>query len=102
MNRFASTRSENRAVHPGPSPAQRVGSIDDVGMRYGFTTHCLIARTIATAPTIVTTQSIARRQGSGSRPVSLSTGFLKRLPQADPARREVDREHLSDQVVPGK
>ena len=35
-------------------------------MRYGFTTHCLIASTIATAPTIVTTQSIATRQGAAA------------------------------------
>jgi hypothetical protein len=36
-------------------------------MRYGFTTHALIASTIATAPTIVPTQSIALRHGCGTR-----------------------------------
>src|SRR5919198_759544 len=51
MKRLASTRSEKRARQPGPGRAQwSVGSIDDDGMRYGLTTHCLIARTIATAP----------------------------------------------------
>ena len=42
-----------------------VGSIDEDGMRYGFTTHALIASTIAIAPTIVTTQSIATRHPAG-------------------------------------
>jgi len=36
------------------------------GIRYGFTTHALIARTIAIAPTIVTSQSIVTRQPCGS------------------------------------
>src|SRR5918997_5311556 len=81
MNRLASTRSEYDAVQPRPAPAQwSVGSIDADGIRYGFTTHSLIARTIATAPTIVTTQSIATRHGRGRRCVSLSTGFLTRRP----------------------
>src|ERR671912_2375621 len=83
MKRFASTRSENRAVQPSPAPAQcSVGSIDEEGIRYGFTTHCLIAKTIATAPTIVTTQSIATRQGRGRRCVRRSTGFLMVGPQS--------------------
>jgi hypothetical protein len=34
MNRFASTRSENRDVQPSPAPAQwSVGSIDEDGIR---------------------------------------------------------------------
>ena len=62
MKRFASTRSEVLASQPTAGFAQwSVGSIDEDGMRYGFTTHALIARTIATAPAIVTTQSIATR-----------------------------------------
>src|SRR5512133_3896687 len=78
MNRLASTRSDRRASQPC-SPAQwRVGSIDDDGIRYGFTTHCLIAKTIATAPAIVTIQSIAMRQGRGSRCVSRSIGLRER------------------------
>jgi hypothetical protein len=35
------------------------------GIRYGFTTHALIASTIAIAPTIVTSQSIVMRQPCG-------------------------------------
>ena len=67
MNRFASTRSEKRASQPLPGLAQwSVGSIDDEGMRYGLTTHALIASTIAIAPTMVTTQSMAIRQPRGS------------------------------------
>src|ERR671936_70461 len=66
MSRSASTRSDVLASHPWPGRAQwSVGSIDDDGIRYGFTTHALIARTIATAPAIVTTQSIATRQPCG-------------------------------------
>src|SRR4029453_2422407 len=77
MNRFASTRSEKRAVQPSPAPAQwRVGSIDEDGIRYGFTTHALMGGTIATAPTTVTIQSIAIRHGRGRRWVRWSTGFL--------------------------
>ena len=58
MKRFASTRSENRASQPEPGRAQcSVGSIDDDGIRYGLTTHALIASTIAIAPMIVTAQS---------------------------------------------
>src|SRR6059036_1751914 len=75
MNRFASTRSERRASQPWPPAQCRVGSIDDEGIRYGLTTHCLIANTIATAPAIVTIQSIAIRQGRGSRYVSRSIGL---------------------------
>ena len=42
MKRFASTRSENRARQPGPGAAQcSRGSIDEVGIRYGLTTHGL-------------------------------------------------------------
>src|SRR5436190_11182500 len=80
MNRFASTRSEKRARHPLPGFAQcSVGSIDDDGIRYGFTTHALIARTIATAPMIVTAQSIAIRQPRGIPAVRRSIGFLDGL-----------------------
>src|SRR5213592_1253972 len=68
MNRLASTRSENRARHPGWGlPQCRVGSIDGEGMRYGLTTYALTSRTIATAATIVTIQSIAMRHGRGNR-----------------------------------
>ena len=67
MNRFASTRSEKRGFAAAARPAQcSVGSIDDEGMRYGLTTHALIASTIAIAPTMVTTQSMAIRQPRGS------------------------------------
>src|SRR5205807_9309600 len=79
MNRFASTRSEKRARQPLPGFAQcSVGSIDEDGIRYGFTTQALIARTIATAPMIVTAQSIATRQPRGMPAVKRSRGFLKR------------------------
>src|ERR687885_594496 len=77
MNRFASTRSENRASHPCPGRAQcSVGSIDDDGIRYGFTTHALIASTIATAPAIVKIQSSATRQPCGRFGNRRSIGFL--------------------------
>src|SRR3954447_4366106 len=67
MNRFARTRSEKRARQPDPPvPQCSVGSIDEDGMRYGFTTHALIASTIATAPTMVTIQSMIPRQGCGT------------------------------------
>ena len=79
MNRFASTRSEKRASQPLPGLAQwSVGSIDDEGMRYGLTTHALIASTIAIAPTIVTTQSIATRQPRGSPRVARVIGLYVR------------------------
>ena len=71
MKRFASTRSEPlkkppAASQPGAGFAQcSVGSIDDDGIRYGLTTHCLSASTIAIAPTIVTSQSIVIRQPCG-------------------------------------
>src|SRR5437764_10896416 len=85
MNRFASTRSEKRASQPlvGSNGllafAQcSVGSIEDDGIRYGFTTQALIASTIAIAPAIVTIQSIAIRHGRGSPAVSRSSGFLER------------------------
>src|ERR671931_2047130 len=78
MNRFASTRSDSRASQPGPPAQWRVGSIDEDGIRYGLTTHALIASTIAIAPAIVTIQSIAIRQGRGSRYVSRSIGLRER------------------------
>ena len=62
MKRFASTRSEKCASQPWPGRAQwSVGSIDEDGIRYGFTIHALIASTIGIAPMIVTAQSIAIR-----------------------------------------
>ena len=76
MNRFASTRSEKRASQPDAGWAQwSVGSIEDDGMRYGLTTNALTSSTIATAPTIVTSQSTVTRIGSGSPRVRRSTGF---------------------------
>ncbi len=76
MNRFASTRSEKRASQPLPGRALwSVGSIEDEGIRYGFTTHALIARTIAIAPTIVTIQSIVSRQPRGRLRVARVIGF---------------------------
>ena len=75
MKRFASTRSENLASHPDSGRAQcSVGSIDEDGIRYGFTTQALIARTIAIAPTIVTIQSTAIRARRGSPFVTRSSG----------------------------
>src|SRR5919199_1581885 len=80
MNRFASTRSEVLDSHPWPGRAQwSVGSIEDDGIRYGFTTHCLIASTIAIAPAMVTIQSIAIRHGRGRRCVIRSTGLRDRF-----------------------
>src|SRR6266516_2890442 len=78
MNRFASTRSDSRASQPWLPAQWRVGSIDEDGIRYGLTTQALIAKTIATAPAIVTIQSIATRQGRGSRCVILSIGLRER------------------------
>src|ERR687886_367089 len=75
MKRFASTRSERFASQPGPPAQWSVGSIDDDGIRYGLTTHALIASTMATAPAIVTIQSIATRHGRGRPRVRRSTGF---------------------------
>src|SRR6476620_8819743 len=76
MNLFASTRSEKRDSHPLPGFAQcRVGSIDDDGIRYGFTTHALMASTIAIAPTMVTIQSIVTRQPRGRLRVACEIGF---------------------------
>src|SRR5919201_6606085 len=67
MNRFVSTRSEKRARQPTAGRAQcNVGSIEDEGIRYGFTTHALTASTSPTAAMIVTTQSRATRQGRGN------------------------------------
>src|SRR5581483_1590485 len=78
MNLFASTRSEKRARQPLPGLAQwRVGSIDEDGIRYGFTTQALIASTIATAPMIVTAHAIAIRQPRGIPAVRRSIGFLE-------------------------
>src|SRR5213076_1773132 len=78
MKRFASTRSDRRASQPSLPAQWRVGSIDEDGIRYGFTTQALIASTIAIAPAIVTIQSIAIRHGRGRRYVSRSTGFRDR------------------------
>src|SRR6476646_8213254 len=79
MKRFARTRSERRASHPSPGRAQcSVGSIDEDGIRYGFTTQALIASTIAIAPAIVTIQSIAIRHGRGRRAVIRSIGLRER------------------------
>src|ERR671933_107634 len=75
MNRFASTRSDSRASHPDSPEQCSVGSIDEDGIRYGLTTHALIASTIATAPAIVTIQSIATRHGRGRPAVSRSMGL---------------------------
>jgi hypothetical protein len=49
--------------------------MDEDGIRYGLTTHALIARTIAIAPTIVSIQSTAIRRRRGSRPVTRSSGW---------------------------
>src|SRR5712691_1272439 len=76
--RHASTRSEKCASQPGlpGDRAQwRVGSIDEDGIRYGFTIHCFSARTIRMAPMIVTAQSIAIRHWRGRFRVRRSTGF---------------------------
>ena len=79
MKRLASTRSERRASQPWPGRAQcSVGSIEDDGIRYGFTTQALIASTIAIAPAIVTIQSIATRHGRGRPAVMRSSGFRER------------------------
>src|ERR687892_1014048 len=76
MKRFASTRSEKPASHAAAGRAQcKVGSMDEDGMRYGFTTQALMASTIATAPAIVTTQSITTRGPWGSPCVRRSTGL---------------------------
>ena len=87
MNRFASTRSEKRASQPGPGRAQwSVGSIDEDGIRYGLTTHALIASTIAIAPTIVTSQSMITRHARGIPSVRRSTGFLTNASSCGSAR----------------
>ena len=79
MKRFASTRSEKRASQPFAGFAQcSVGSIDEDGIRYGFTTHALIASTIAIAPTMVTIQSIVTRRPCGRPCVRRSTGLRER------------------------
>src|SRR5215213_17775 len=81
MNRLASTRSDQRASQPLfptslPRAQCRVGSIDEDGIRYGLTTHALIASTIATAPAMVSTQSRTTRYGRGRRWVARAIGFL--------------------------
>ena len=77
MKRLASTRSEEPDSQPGSGAAQwSVGSIDEDGIRYGLTTHALIARTAATAMAIVTTQSTIVSQGAGSVAVTRSSGPL--------------------------
>ena len=79
MKRFASTRSEKRASQPCAGLAQcSVGSIDEDGIRYGLTTHALIASTIAIAPTMVTIQSIVTRRPCGRPCVRRSTGLRER------------------------
>src|SRR5438105_7992211 len=79
MNRFASTRSEKCASQPLLGRAQwRVGSIEEDGIRYGLITQVLIPITIATAPTIVTIQSIAMRQPRGRSRVIATIGFRGR------------------------
>src|SRR3712207_7947283 len=70
---------------------------DDVGIRYGFTTHALTARTIPTATASVTTQSIATRAGCGRPAVRRSTGLRierRSVPgrDDDAPRLEVDVE----------
>src|SRR5687768_15270435 len=77
MKRLARTRSEKRATHPGEGAAQcSVGSIEDEGIRYGLTTHSLMASTATTATTMVTTQSMIVGHGCGSPSVRRSTGPL--------------------------
>ena len=88
MNRFASTRSEKRASQPDAGWAQwSVGSIEDDGIRYGLTTYALTSSTIATAPTIVTSQSTTTRIGSGSPRVRRSTGLRECRPRTGRRRR---------------
>src|SRR5947208_1667337 len=98
MNRFASTRSAEPPIHPGSGFAQwSVGSIDDDGMRYGLTIHALIARTMAIAPAMVTTQSTATRHGRGIPCVKRSSGLCERCGCGDeggvlgPPATSVDR-----------
>ena len=89
MNRFASTRSEKRASQPLPGRAQcSVGSIEDDGIRYGFTTYALIASTIAIAPTIVTIQSMGSATAAATR-VSRSIGLRRADCGSAPAARAV-------------
>src|SRR5919201_6352436 len=77
MKRFARTRSEIPARQPAPGVAQcKVGSMEEDGIRYGFTTQALIAKTAPTATTIVTTQSMSVGHGAGKLAVSRSTGPL--------------------------
>ena len=104
MKRLASTRSEEPAWQPGLGRAQwSVGSIEDDGIRYGFTTHALIASTAATAIAIVTAQSTIVSQGAGSDEVRRSSGPLTTAslpaPLAAPRLDEgmvAGEEHLRD------
>src|SRR5918992_4752177 len=103
MKRFASTRSDVSAWQASPGSAQwSSGSIDDDGIRYGFTTQALSARTIRIAPASVTIQSMPTRRGRGRRCVRRSTGLRTGLPllrvgeargDDETARLEVDRAH---------
>ena len=63
---------------------ERSASIDDDGIRYGLTTHALIASTIAIAPAMVRTQSMTVRHGCGT-PMR-SSGFLTADCARDSAR----------------
>src|SRR5688500_99790 len=69
-------------------------------MRYGFTTHALMASTAATAITIVTTQSTTVGQGSGSDSSRLrrKTG-LRRLGQTEARRRPIDGKDGADEIL---
>ena len=67
-SRSAMTRSATRDVQPLTGLAQwRVGSIDGVGIRYGFATSAWKASTPAIASVIVSAQSISVRSGVGRR-----------------------------------
>src|SRR5580765_8058036 len=93
MNRFARTRSLKWGSQPVAGRAQwSVGSIDDDGMRYGLTTHCLSASTMMIAPPIVKTQSSTTRTSRGRfgnmRP---SGSFTARAPAAELRRPRVVR-----------
>src|SRR5512134_1801077 len=93
MKRFARTRSEELARQPSAGAAQcSVGSIEEVGIRYGFTTQAFTARTIPTATARVTTQSIATRAGCGRPAVRRSMGL--RIRGISVARRDEDSFRL--------
>ena len=77
MKRFATTRSECDDMHPAAGRAQcSVGSMEDEGTRYGFATSTFTARTTAIAKAIESVQSRTLRQGSGTRRVRRSSGFV--------------------------